>query len=141
MRMSATACALLSAFFAALTALLAKAGLHQVDSNLATAVRTVVILLLAWGIVFYQGTAPALTTIPARSLAFLIASGVATGLSWLFYFKALQLGKVSVVAALDKTSLAMTLLLAFLILGEKLTLKAIIGCVLIIGGMILVILK
>ena len=139
--MSATACALLSAFFAALTALLAKAGLHQVDSNLATAVRTVVILLLAWGIVFYQGTASTLTTIPARSLAFLLASGVATGLSWLFYFKALQLGKLSVVAALDKTSLAMTLLLAFLLLGEKLTLKAIVGCALIVGGTILLVFK
>ena len=135
--MSATACALLSAFFAALTALLAKAGLHQVDSNLAT----VVILLLAWGIVWYQGTASTLSTIPARSLAFLLASGIATGLSWLFYFKALQLGKLSLVSALDKTSLAMTLLLAFLILGEKLTLKAIVGCALIVGGTILLVFK
>ena len=139
--MSATVCALLSAFFAALTALLAKAGLHQVDSNLATAVRTVVILLLAWGIVWYQGTAPALSAIPGRSFGFLIASGVATGLSWLFYFKALQLGKLSLVSALDKTSLAMTLLLAFLILGEKLTLKAIVGCALIVGGTILLVFK
>ena len=139
--MSAVTCALLSAFFAAVTALLAKAGLHGVDSNLATAVRTVVILLLAWAIVVYQGTLPTLASIPRRSLFFLIASGFATGLSWLFYFKALDKGKVSLVTALDKTSLAMTLLLAFLFLGEKLTLKLATGAALILAGTLVLVWK
>ena len=139
--MSATTCALLSAFFAALTAILAKAGLHKVDSNLATAIRTVVILVLAWGIVWYQGTFPALAAIPRRSLLFLLASGVATGLSWLFYFKALDKGKVSLVAALDKSSLAMTLLLAFLIFGDKLTGKGLVGCAMILGGTLLLVFR
>lgn len=137
--MSAVTCALLSAFFAALTAILAKAGLHGIDSNLATAVRTVVILLLAWGIVWAQGSFPALATLPRRSLLFLVLSGLATGLSWLFYFKALDKGKVSVVAALDKTSLAMTLLLAFLLFGEKLAPKALGGLALILGGTLLLV--
>jgi len=135
--MSATACALLSAFFAALTAILAKAGLHRVDSNLATAVRTAVVLVLAWAIVLGQGSLPMLATIPRRSLFFLVASGLATGLSWLFYFKALDKGKVSLVAALDKTSLAMTLLLAFFLLGEKLAPQALLGCGLILAGILL----
>ncbi len=139
--MSAVTCALLSAFFAAVTAILAKTGLHGVDSNLATAVRTVVILLLAWAIVFYQGTLPALASVPRRSLFFLVASGLATGLSWLFYFKALDKGKVSLVAALDKTSLAMTLLLAFLFLGEKLTLKTCGGVALILAGTVVLVWK
>ncbi len=137
--MSAVTCALLSAFFAALTAILAKAGLHGIDSNLATAVRTVVILLLAWGIVWAQGTIPNLAAIPRRSLFFLVASGLATGLSWLFYFKALDKGKVGLVSALDKTSLAMTLFLAFLFLGEKLAPKALAGIGLILGGTVLLV--
>lgn len=132
--MNAATCALLSALFAAVTAILAKAGLHGVDSNLATAVRTVVILFLAWGIVAYQGTIPSLASIPRRSLFFLVASGLATGLSWLFYFKALDKGKVGLVSALDKTSLAMTLLLAVLFLGERLTLKTTGGIALILAG-------
>jgi transporter family protein len=138
--MSAVTCALLSAFFAALTALLAKAGLHGIDSTLATAVRTVVVLFLAWGIVAWQGTAPLLAKVPVRTLCFLVASGLATGLSWLFYFRALQLGKVSLVAALDKTSLAMTVLLAALVLGEALTWKVAAGVALILGGTLLMVL-
>lgn len=124
----------LAALFAALTALLAKLGLDGVDSNLATAVRTIVILLLAWGIVFYQGTQGALTRLPRWSLFFLVASGLATGLSWLFYFKALSLGDVSRVAPIDKSSLALTILLAALFLGEKITWATAAGTALVLAG-------
>lgn len=130
--------ALLSAVFAALTALLAKKGLQGVDSNLATAVRTIVILALAWGIVFYQGTQGALTRLPRASLWFLVASGVATGLSWLFYFKALDLGTVSQVVPIDKSSLALTVLLAVLFLGEKLTWPVAAGSSLIVAGTLVI---
>src|SRR3989344_4510467 len=101
--------ALLSAFFAALTAILAKIGIKGVDSNLATAIRTVVILLFAWGIVFFQGTQKELASISRYSLVFLILSGLATGLSWLFYFRALQLGNASQVSPIDKLSLVLTI--------------------------------
>ena len=104
--------AVLSAVFAALTAILAKIGIKNVDSNLATAVRTVIILLFAWGIVFWQGTASKLTAISQYSLVFLVLSGVTTGLSWLFYFRALQVGKASQVAPIDKLSLVITIILA-----------------------------
>ena len=111
--------ALLSAVFAALTAILAKIGIKGVDSNLATAIRTVVILLFAWGIVMVQGTWRQLGAISQFSLVFLVLSGLATGLSWLFYFRALQLGNASQVAPVDKLSLAITVVLAMIILHEK----------------------
>lgn len=126
--------ALLSAVFAALTAILAKLGVKGVDSNVATAVRTVVVLVLAWVVVALQGNLGAVATIPRASLGFLVVSGFATGASWLFYFKALQAGSVSLVSAVDKSSLALTLVLAALILGESLTLKTAVGCTLIVAG-------
>jgi transporter family protein len=126
--------ALLSAVFAALTAILAKIGVKGVDSNVATAVRTVVILALAWLVVALQGNLGAVAAIPRASLTFLVLSGFATGASWLFYFKALQAGTASLVSALDKSSLALTIILAALFLGESLTLKTAIGCALIITG-------
>lgn len=126
--------ALLSAVFAALTAILAKVGVKGVDSNVATAVRTVVILGLAWLVVALQGNLGAVTALPRSSLVFLVLSGFATGGSWLFYFKALQAGPASLVSAVDKSSLALTIILAALFLGESLTLKTAIGCTLIIAG-------
>lgn len=126
--------ALLSAVFAALTALLAKAGVKGVDSNLATAVRTVVVLVLAWGVVALQGNLGAVAAIPRASLGFLVLSGFATGASWLFYFKALQAGPVSLVGAVDKSSLALTIVLAAAFLGETLTLRTAVGCALVIAG-------
>lgn len=130
--------ALLSAFFAALTAILAKIGIKNIDSNLATAIRTVVILFFAWGIVFYQGTFNKLSSISRFSLVFLILSGIATGLSWLFYFRALQIGKASQVAPIDKLSLIITILLAAIILKEKVTASIVLGGVLMGVGAILV---
>jgi transporter family protein len=126
--------ALLSAVFAALTAILAKLGVKGVDANLATAVRTVVVLVLAWVVVAVQGNLGAVAAIPRASLGFLVVSGFATGASWLFYFKALQAGPVSLVNAVDKSSLALTLVLAAIVLGESLTLKTALGCTLIIAG-------
>jgi len=126
--------ALLSAVFAALTAILAKIGVKGVDSNVATAVRTVVILVLAWLVVALQGNLGAVAAISRTSLTFLVLSGFATGASWLFYFKALQVGTASLVSAVDKSSLALTIILAALFLGESLTLKTAIGCTLIIAG-------
>ena len=126
--------ALLSAVFAALTAILAKLGVKGVDSNLATAVRTVVVLVLAWVVVGVQGNLAAVATIPRASLGFLVVSGFATGASWLFYFKALQAGPASLVSAVDKSSLALTLILAALCLGESLTVRTAVGCTLIIAG-------
>lgn len=126
--------ALLSAVFAALTAILAKIGVKGVDSNVATAVRTVVILVLAWLVVAVQGNLGAVAAIPRLSLTFLVLSGFATGASWLFYFKALQVGTASLVSAVDKSSLALTIILAALFLGESLTLKTALGCSLIIAG-------
>ena len=130
--------ALLSAIFAAFTAILAKIGIKNVDSNLATAIRTIVIMLFAWGIVFYQGTYKQLSAISKYSLVFLILSGVATGLSWLFYFRALQLGKASQVAPIDKLSLVITIILAAIILKEKVTASIVLGGVLMALGAILV---
>src|SRR3989344_6567596 len=130
--------ALLSAFFAALTAILAKVGIKDVNSNLATAIRTVVILLFAWGIVFFQGGHKQIPSISQHSLFFLVLSGIATGLSWLFYFRALQLGNASQVAPIDKLSLVLTLLLAFIILKEKISFTAIAGAVLMSIGAILI---
>ena len=130
--------ALLSAFFAALTAILAKIGVKNVDSNLATAVRTIVILVFAWGIVFYQGTAKQLGNLSQFSVLFLILSGIATGLSWLFYFRALQLGNASQVAPIDKLSIVLTLILSILILKEKASVSVIFGILMMVGGAVLV---
>lgn len=130
--------ALLSAIFAAFTAILAKIGIKNVDSSLATAIRTIVIVLFAWGIVFYQGTYKQLSNISKYSLIFLILSGIATGLSWLFYFRALQLGKASQVAPIDKLSLVITIILAAVILKEKVTASIVLGGVLMALGAILV---
>jgi transporter family protein len=131
--------ALLSAFFAALTTIFAKIGIENIDPNLATAVRTVVIVLMAWGIVLAQGNISQLTTISSRTLIFLLISGVATCCSWIFYFKALQLGKVAQVAPIDKTSVVMVILFSAIFLHEPLTLKVILGgCLIAIGTLVLV---
>lgn len=130
--------ALLSALFAAFTAILAKIGIKDVNSNLATAIRTIVILLFAWGIVFFQGTFKQLHSISNFSLLFLILSGITTGLSWLFYFRALQLGNASQVTPIDKLSLVITLILAVIILKEKISLTVIIGAILMTAGAILI---
>jgi transporter family protein len=132
--------ALLSAFFAALTAIFAKVGIKGVDTNLATAIRTVVILVLAWGIVLFRGNAN-ISVLNKTNWLFLVLSGVATGLSWVFYFKALQLGKVEQVAPLDKLSVPLAIILATIFLGEKLTVKDSIGAFLIISGTFVLILK
>jgi transporter family protein len=129
-----------SAFFAALTAVLAKIGIKGVNTDLATAIRTIVILAVAWSIVFVRGGQNGLTELTRQNWLFLILSGVATGLSWILYFKALQLGKVSQVAPVDKLSVALTILLSVLFLGEALTWKAALGALLIIGGTIILIL-
>ena len=130
--------ALLSAVFAALTAILAKIGIKNVDSNLATAIRTVVILFFAWGIVVWQGTFNKITSISQFSLIFLILSGITTGISWLFYFRALQIGQASRVAPIDKLSLIITIVLAAVILKEKVSLVIVIGGALMAIGAILV---
>lgn len=126
--------ALLSAFFAALVAIFAKVGIKGVDTDLATAIRTVVILIVAWLIAFVRGGASTMGTLNKQNWIFLCLSGVATGLSWVFYFKALQLGKVSQVAPVDKLSVALAIILSVLFLGEALTWKNAIGGVLIISG-------
>jgi transporter family protein len=130
--------ALLSALFASLTAILAKIGIKNVDSNLATAIRTIVILVFAWGIVMFQGTWKQIGSISKFSLTFLIFSGLAIGLSWLFYFKALQLGNASQVAPVDKFSLALTVILAVVILHEKVTVSIVLGVVLMLIGTYLI---
>ena len=126
--------ALLSALFAALTAIFAKVGIKGVDTNLATAIRTLVILILAWGIAFFNGSTSTINTLTKQNILFLFLSGIATGLSWIFYFKALQLGKVSQVAPVDKLSVAIAIILAVIFLKEPLTVKTAIGSLLIIGG-------
>lgn len=131
--------ALLSALFAALTAVLAKIGIKNIDSDLATAIRTVVILVIAWGIVLIKGTGNQLNTLTKTNLIFLTLSGIATGLSWIFYFKALQLGKVSQVAPVDKLSVALTIILSVVFLHEAVSVKTALGALLIIGGVLLVI--
>ena len=130
--------AFLSALFAALTAILAKIGVKDVNSNLATAVRTVVILLFAWGIVFFQQIHRQLTHISRFSLIFLILSGITTGLSWLFYFRALQIGEASKVVPIDKLSLVLTIILAVVLLKEKLTVPVLLGSILMTAGAILI---
>lgn len=132
--------ALLSAFFAALTSILAKTGMKNVNSNVGTAVRTVVVLIMAWLIVFLTGKYKELPDITQRSWIFLILSGIATGLSWLCYFKALQIGDASKVVPVDKFSVVITMVLAFLFLGEPLNTKTIAGGVLITIGMLVLVL-
>jgi transporter family protein len=128
--------ALLSALFAALTAILAKVGVSGVDSNLATAVRTSVVLVFAWGVALATNPAHALLGFSRRAWIFLVLSGLATGLSWLCYFRALQLGDASKVAPIDKLSVVLVLIFAVLFLGETLTLKTALGCGLIAAGAI-----
>ena len=132
--------AILSAIFAALTSILAKVGIEGVNSNLATAVRTVVIVFMAWLMVFITGNQNGIMDISKKSWLFLILSGLATGASWLCYYKALQLGEVSKVVPIDKLSIVITIVLAFIFLGEQITLKSLIGCTLIVAGTFVMIL-
>lgn len=131
--------ALGSAIFAALTSILAKIGIDGVNSNLATAIRTIVVVIMAWGMVFLTNTQNGISLISKRSWIFLILSGMATGASWLCYYKAIQLGEVSKVVPIDKLSVIFTLVLAFVFLHEQFTTKSLIGCLLIgIGTLIMV---
>lgn len=132
--------ALMSAFFASLTAILAKIGISNVNSDLATAIRTVVIVIAAWGIVLLRGEQSGLPLLSKKTILFLVLSGLSTAASWLMYFKALQIGKVSQVAPVDKLSVALTIILAAIFLQETLTLKVLIGAALIIAGTIVLIL-
>lgn len=131
--------ALLSAFFAALTAIFAKMGIKGVDTDLATAIRTVIILILAWGIAFFKGGTNTIHLLTKQNLIFLCLSGIATGLSWIFYFKALQIGNVSQVAPVDKLSVAIAIILSVLFLNEKISPLGILGVIMIIGGTIIII--
>ncbi|MEO6077723.1 MAG: EamA family transporter [Candidatus Andersenbacteria bacterium] len=126
--------ALLSAFFASLVAIFGKIGIKGVDSNLAVAIRTIVIVFFAWAIIWYQGNAGDIFKISKYSLTFIVLSAFATGLSWLFYYKALQLGDASRVAPIDKASLALTILMAFIVLGEKPTVGNVLGGLLVVSG-------
>ena len=132
--------ALLSAVFAALTSILAKVGIEGVNSNLATAIRTVVVLVMAWGMVFVTNTQGGLTDISRKSWLFLILSGLATGASWLCYYRALQIGEASKVVPIDKLSVVITLVLAFVFLHERFTPKSLIGCLLLGAGTLLMVL-
>lgn len=132
--------ALLSAFFAAVTSILAKIGIESVNSNLATAIRTIVVLIMAWGIVFVTGKQNEIHNISQRSMLFILLSGIATGLSWLFYYKALQIGEVSKVVPIDKFSVVISMVMAFLILKETIELKTVIGGILITAGTFVLIL-
>lgn len=132
--------AIFAAIFAALTSILAKMGIEGINSNLATAIRTVVVLIVAWGMVFITGAQVGIKSISHRSMIFLILSGLATGLSWLCYFKAVQIGRVSKVVPIDKFSIVITIILAFVILKEPITTKAIIGGLLITAGTFVMIL-
>ena len=131
--------ALLSAVFAALTAIFAKIGVKNIDTDLATAIRTVVILLIAWSLALFKGVVPAMQNLTKQNWLFLILSGCATGCSWIFYFKALQVGKVSQVAPVDKLSVALTIILSVVFLGEALTWKTAIGAAFIITGTLVLI--
>jgi transporter family protein len=126
--------ALLSAVFAALTSILAKVGIAGVNSNLATAIRTVVVVIMAWGMVFLTNAQGGLSAISKKSWIFLILSGLATGASWLCYYRALQMGEASKVVPIDKLSVVITLVLAFVFLHEEFTVKSLIGCILIGAG-------
>jgi len=132
--------ALLSAVFAALTSILAKVGIHGVDSNLATAIRTMVVVVMAWGMVFLTHAQNGIWSISRKSWLFLILSGLAAGASWLCYYRALRLGQVSKVVPVDKLSVVFTLLLAFLFLHEEFTAKSLLGCIFISAGTLLMVL-
>lgn len=132
--------ALLSAVFAALTSILAKVGIEGVNSNLATAIRTVVVVVMAWGMVFLTNAQNGISQIGKKSWIFLILSGLATGASWLCYYRALQLGQASKVVPIDKLSVVITLILAFVFLHEDFTMKSLIGCVLIGAGTLIMVL-
>ncbi len=132
--------ALGSAFFAALTSILAKIGIEGVNSNLATALRTVVVVVMAWGMVFLANAQSGIADISKKSWLFLILSGLATGASWLCYYKALQIGEASKVVPIDKLSVVITLVLAFIFLHEKLTVKSAVGCLLIGAGTLFMVL-
>lgn len=132
--------ALGSAIFAALTSILAKIGIEDVNSNLATALRTVVVVIMAWGMVFFTNTQNGISDISKKSWFFLILSGLATGASWLCYYKALQIGEASKVVPVDKLSIVITLILAFIFLHENFTIKSAIGCLLIGTGTVLLVL-
>ena len=132
--------ALLSAVFAELTSILAKVGINGVNSNLATALRTVVVLVMAWGMVFVTNAQGGITDISRKSWVFLILSGLATGASWLCYYYALQIGEASRVVPVDKLSVVITLVLAFVFLHEKFTVHSLIGCILIGAGTLLMVL-
>jgi transporter family protein len=133
--------AVLSAFFAALTAIFAKAGLKDVNADLATAIRTSIILFITWGFALFKGTGSQLGNLSKNNWLFLTLSAIATGLSWLFYYRALQIGKASEVSAIDKGSLVFTIILAFIFLKEPLTPKILIGAGLIFAGMIVLVWK
>ena len=132
--------ALLSAVFAAATSILAKIGIEGVNSNLATAIRTVVVVVMAWGMVFLTNAQGGIAQIGRKSWIFLILSGLATGASWLCYYRALQLGEVSKVVPIDKLSVVITLVLGFVLLHEQVSLKSLIGCILIGAGTLLMVL-
>lgn len=132
--------ALLSAIFAALVSILAKKGLEGINSNLATAIRTIVVLIAAWVIVFITGKHKEIPNLTGKNWRYLIYSGLATGASWLFYFRALQLGEASKVAPIDKLSVVFTMILAFIFLGETVSLKSIIGGLLIAAGTLVLVL-
>lgn len=132
--------AILSSVFAALTTILAKIGIAGVNSDLATAIRTVVVVIMSWGMVFLTGVQSGITDISRKSWIFLILSGLATGASWLCYYKALQMGEASKVAPIDKLSVVITLVLAFIFLHEQFTFKSLIGCILIGAGTLIMVL-
>jgi transporter family protein len=131
--------ALLSAVFAALTSILAKVGIDGVNSNLATAIRTVVVVIMSWGMVFLTNSQGGISDISKKSWIFLILSGIATGISWLCYYKALQMGDTSKVVPIDKLSVVITLILAFVFLHEQFTIKSLIGCILIGAGTLIMV--
>ncbi len=132
--------AVLSAVFAALTSILAKVGIENVNSNLGTAIRTVVVVIMAWGMVLVTHSLGGITEISKKSWIFLILSGLATGASWLCYYKALQIGETSKVVPIDKLSVVITLVLAFVFLREQFTVKSLIGCILICVGTLIMVL-
>ena len=131
--------ALLSAVFAALTSILAKVGIDGVNSNLATAIRTVVVVIMSWGMVFLTNSQGGISDISKKSWIFLILSGIATGISWLCYYKALQMGDTSKVVPIDKLSVVISLILAFVFLHEQFTIKSLIGCILIGAGTLIMV--
>ncbi len=130
-----------SAVFAALTSILAKIGIENVNSNLATAIRTIVVLVLAWGMVFLTGSLSGIKEISGKSWLFLIFSGLATGLSWLCYYHAIQIGDVSKVVPIDKLSVVLTIVLAFIIFHETVSWKSVLGCILVSAGTLLMVMK